>query len=118
LYFVEGEYTLPLYAYRCTQCGHKFEKIQRFSAKPEKACPECGGALERPLTAPGLKFKGSGFYVNDYSVKSSAPAAEAAPAASKSEPAAPKPQTKTMAETPCGGSCATCPAAAAAAPAK
>ena len=32
---------MPLYAYRCTQCGHKFEKIQNFSAEPEMVCPKC-----------------------------------------------------------------------------
>ena len=94
---------MPLYAYRCTQCGHKFEKIQNFSAKPEQVCPKCHGLLERPLTAPGLKFKGAGWYVNDYAAKSSAPATESA------KPAA-------EATTPCGGSCgAACPAVAAAA---
>jgi putative FmdB family regulatory protein len=92
-----------LYAYRCTQCGHRFEKIQHFRTEAEKVCPECGGVLERPLTAPGLKFKGSGWYVNDYPAKSSAQAAEAAP----------KSETKPEAQTPCGGNCATCPAAAA-----
>jgi len=65
---------LPLYAYRCTQCGHRFEKIQNFSAEPELECPKCGGMLERPLTAPRLHFKGAGWYVNDYAAKSSAPA--------------------------------------------
>jgi putative FmdB family regulatory protein len=67
---------LPLYAYRCTQCGHSFEKIQNFSDEPEQVCPKCGGVLERPLTAPRLQFKGAGWYVNDYAAKSSAPAAE------------------------------------------
>jgi putative FmdB family regulatory protein len=67
-----GKRTLPLYAYRCTQCGHRFEKIQNFSAEPETECPECHGVLERPLTAPGLSFKGAGWYVNDYAAKSSA----------------------------------------------
>ena len=66
----EGIKSLPLYPYRCTQCGHRFEKIQKFGAKPEKVCPKCGGALERPLTAPGLSFKGAGWYVNDYAAKS------------------------------------------------
>ncbi len=60
---------MPLYAYRCTQCGHRFEKIQSFSAEPETVCPKCGGVLERPLTAPALQFKGAGWYVNDYSSK-------------------------------------------------
>jgi putative FmdB family regulatory protein len=69
---VEGTGTLPLYPYRCTQCGHKFEKIQHFNSAPEKICPQCGGVLERTLTAPGLSFKGAGWYVNDYASKSSA----------------------------------------------
>jgi len=60
-----------LYPYRCTQCGHRFEKIQHFKSEPEKVCPECGGALERILTAPGLSFKGAGWYVNDYAAKGS-----------------------------------------------
>ena len=63
---------MPLYAYRCTQCGHKFEKIQNFSAKQETECPKCHGVLERPLTAPRLNFKGAGWYVNDYASPSSA----------------------------------------------
>jgi putative FmdB family regulatory protein len=63
-----------LYAYRCTQCGYHFEKIQHFSAKQERVCPKCHGVLERPLTAPRLNFKGSGWYVNDYAAKSVAPA--------------------------------------------
>jgi putative FmdB family regulatory protein len=65
---------LPLYAYRCTQCGHSFEKIQSFSDQPEQVCPKCGGKLERPLTAPRFQFKGAGWYVNDYASKSSTPA--------------------------------------------
>lgn len=82
---------MPLYAYRCTKCGYEFEKIQSFSAKPEAVCPQCGGALERPLTAPAFNFKGAGWYVNDYASRPAAggsnkPAAETAPAAdSKSE---------------------------------
>lgn len=67
---------MPLYAYRCTQCGHRLEKIQNFSAEPETVCPKCGGVLERPLTAPRLHFKGAGWYVNDYAAKSSEPAAD------------------------------------------
>lgn len=63
--------TLPLYEYRCTQCGNRFEKIQSFKSKPLTECPKCGGPLVRPLTAPALQFKGAGWYVNDYAGKSS-----------------------------------------------
>ena len=67
---------MPLYPYRCTKCGHRFEKIQSFNAEPETNCPKCAGQLERLLTAPGLQFKGAGWYVNDYASKGSS-AAEA-----------------------------------------
>ncbi len=55
---------MPLYPYRCTQCGHRLEKIQKFNDEPLTECPKCGGALERLLTAPGLKFVGTGWYAN------------------------------------------------------
>ena len=66
-----GQTPLPMYPYRCTACGHKFEKIQSFSAEPETICPKCGGPLARILTAPGLNFKGAGWYINDYAPKGS-----------------------------------------------
>jgi putative FmdB family regulatory protein len=69
---------LPLYAYRCTQCGHRFEKIQHFRSEPERVCPVCKGVLERPLTAPRLHFKGPGWYVNDYAAKVSPSTSESA----------------------------------------
>ena len=83
---------MPLYAYRCTQCGHKFEKIQNFSADPETVCPKCGGVLERPLTAPRLNFKGAGWYINDYASKSSDSSSESASSETK-------PETKSPAKT-------------------
>ncbi len=62
---------MPLYEYQCKKCGHRFEKIQKFSDKPIKKCPECGGAVEQVLSAPAVQFKGSGWYVTDYAKKSS-----------------------------------------------
>lgn len=64
---------MPLYEYRCKQCGHQFEKIQSFSAPEEKECPVCHGEVERLLSAPAIQFKGSGWYVNDYAGKKSGP---------------------------------------------
>ncbi len=89
---------MPLYPYRCTKCGHKFEKIQHFGAKPEEVCPKCGGVLERTLTAPGLNFKGAGWYVNDYAAKSSGASSDAAPA-DKKPAAETKSEGKTEAKT-------------------
>jgi putative FmdB family regulatory protein len=61
---------MPLYEYLCKKCGHRFEKIQKFSDKPVKKCPECGGAVEQVISAPAVQFKGSGWYVTDYAKKS------------------------------------------------
>jgi putative FmdB family regulatory protein len=84
-----------LYAYRCTQCGHKFEKIQNFSAEPELECPKCHGLLERPLTAPRLHFKGAGWYVNDYAAKSPSSASESgSESAAKSDNGTTSPESK------------------------
>ena len=98
---------MPLYPYRCTACGHRFEKIQKFGAKPEKVCPKCGGALERTLTAPGLNFKGAGWYVNDYPAKGSSSkdgksAAESAPSKKKTGTEA-KTEAKTESKSTSGG---------------
>ena len=65
---------MPLYEYECKKCGHRFEKIQKFSDKPMKKCPDCGGRVEQTISAPAVQFKGSGWYVTDYARKSQAPA--------------------------------------------
>ena len=57
---------MPLYEYQCKQCGHRFEKIQSFSAPEIKECPVCGGETEKMISAPSFQFKGSGWYVSDY----------------------------------------------------
>jgi putative FmdB family regulatory protein len=57
---------VPLYEYQCKQCGHRFEKIQSFSAAEIKECPVCKGEVEKLLSAPSFQFKGSGWYVSDY----------------------------------------------------
>src|SRR2546423_5764911 len=66
---IEVEPELPLYEYQCRKCGHRFEKIQKFSASPARKCPECGGAVERLISASAVQFKGSGWYVTDYARK-------------------------------------------------
>jgi putative FmdB family regulatory protein len=66
----QEEHRVPIYEYECKKCGHRFEKIQKFSDDPIKECPKCGGALEQVLNAPAVQFKGSGWYVTDYARKS------------------------------------------------
>ena len=62
--------SVPIYEYQCKKCKHKFEKIQKFSDRPIKKCPECGGPVEQLLSSPAVQFKGSGWYVTDYGRRS------------------------------------------------
>jgi putative FmdB family regulatory protein len=57
---------VPIYEYECESCDERFELMQKFSDKPVKKCPKCGGAVHKVLSAPALVFKGSGWYVTDY----------------------------------------------------
>jgi putative FmdB family regulatory protein len=57
---------MPLYEYLCGSCGHRFERIQKFSDAPLTECPSCGGAVEKQLSSPAIQFKGSGWYITDY----------------------------------------------------
>ncbi len=57
---------MPLYEYACEKCGKVFEVIEKFSDQPLTVHAECGGKVERLLSAPALHFKGSGFYITDY----------------------------------------------------
>jgi putative FmdB family regulatory protein len=76
---------MPLHEYECKKCGHRFERIQKFSDPPVKKCPECGGKVEQLLSAPAVQFKGSGWYVTDYARKSSGSSASGSDSGSKSD---------------------------------
>jgi len=65
---------LPLFEYKCRKCGHRFEKIEKYTASAVKTCPKCGAKAERQLAAPAIQFKGSGWYVTDYAGKGSSAA--------------------------------------------
>src|SRR5215467_14266841 len=60
---------MPLYEYQCDSCGHRFERIQRFSDAPIETCPKCGKPIRKLLSSPAFQFKGSGWYVTDYARK-------------------------------------------------
>jgi putative FmdB family regulatory protein len=60
---------MPLYEYQCDACGHRFEKIQKFSDPLVDTCPVCGGAVRKLISSPAIQFKGSGFYITDYPKK-------------------------------------------------
>ena len=60
---------MPIYEYECGRCQHRFELIQKFSYKPVRKCPECNGKVERLISPPAIRFKGTGWYVTDYAKK-------------------------------------------------
>jgi len=58
---------MPVYLYRCENCGVQFEKTQKFTDAPLTVCPECGRKALRKVYQPvGIVFKGSGFYATDH----------------------------------------------------
>src|SRR3546814_5816230 len=58
---------MPIYAYKCSACGHAKDALQKFSDAPLTVCPECGQAtFTKQVTAAGFQLKGSGWYVTDF----------------------------------------------------
>ena len=58
---------MPIYEYRCQQCGHHLERIQRLSDAPLADCPACKKpALQRLISAAAFRFKGGGWYETDF----------------------------------------------------
>ncbi|MCL4842529.1 MAG: zinc ribbon domain-containing protein [Bryobacteraceae bacterium] len=57
---------MPLYEYKCANCGEVFEVMQKFADAPLTTHEGCGGAVERLISSPALQFKGTGWYITDY----------------------------------------------------
>lgn len=58
---------MPIYAYRCTSCGHAKDVLQKVSDPLLTDCPACGAAtFVKQVTAAGFQLKGSGWYVTDF----------------------------------------------------
>ena len=61
------EFDMPIYAYRCNDCGFEKDVLQKFSDAPLSDCPQCHQpAFHRMVTAPTFQLKGSGWYVTDF----------------------------------------------------
>lgn len=57
---------MPIYEYRCQDCNHEFERMQRFSDPPIAVCPTCDGSVQKLISRSAFHLKGSGWYVTDY----------------------------------------------------
>ena len=81
---------MPVYTYRCENCGVQFERHQSFTDAPLKTCPECRKkSLKKVITPSKVIFKGSGFYATD----------NRSPSGSSSEKSSEKKESKTEAKT-------------------
>lgn len=58
---------MPIYTYRCENCGVQFDRQQSYSDQSLTRCPECNkNALRKVYLPVGIVFKGSGFYSTDH----------------------------------------------------
>ena len=58
---------MPIYEYRCAECGHQEDHLQKASERPLSKCPSCGKkAYKKLLSAAGFQLKGSGWYATDF----------------------------------------------------
>jgi putative FmdB family regulatory protein len=63
---------MPIYAYRCSSCGHAKDVLQKLSDAALTACPACGAStFAKQVTAAGFQLKGSGWYATDFTGGSS-----------------------------------------------
>jgi len=66
---------MPIYEYRCAECGHQEDHLQKVSEKPLSKCPACGKkAYKKLLSAAGFQLKGSGWYATDFKTAAKKPA--------------------------------------------
>lgn len=92
---------MPTYSYRCPECGHEYEKIQRFTDNSRAKCPECGARGERVITGGGgLIFKGSGFYITDYQRAPEKAKAEATEESGGKKAEKPEPKSDSAGKSP------------------
>jgi len=103
---------MPIYAYRCSSCGHAKDVLQKMSDAPLSTCPACGAeTFSKQVTAAGFQLKGSGWYATDFKGGGAAATSVAAPSTDAAAPAAPAADSgssgaSSAAPASCGGSCA------------
>ena len=119
---------MPIYAYKCSNCGFEKDALQKMSDAPLTDCPSCGEpALKKQVTAAGFQLKGSGWYVTDFRNGNNAgnkPATGVAPAtggdaaSAKTDTAAPAASDSKTSSSDSSGGSTSAAAAPATAPAK
>ena len=91
---------MPLYEYQCEACQRRFEVIRKFSDPELQVCTLCGkGPVQRLLSSPAIQFKGSGWYITDYSQKGKSGSESSTSSSSTSDSKAGSSETTAKAET-------------------
>ena len=93
---------MPIYEYQCEGCADKFEVKQSMKDDPLTICQKCGKHVQRLISSPAIMFKGSGWYVTDYSdkMKPSSGSEAAAPTTGEKKEAAPSTSDQTASTAP------------------
>jgi len=98
---------MPIYAYRCSSCGHSKDVLQKMSDAPLTTCPACGvETFSKQVTAAGFQLKGSGWYATDFRGGAGASAAASAGAAGATSSAPTDSGTNTTSGNSDGGASA------------
>lgn len=84
---------MPIYEYKCLDCGVHLEKMQKISEEPLQICEKCGGKLKKQLSLSGFQFKGAGWYVTDYAGNKADKIAEKGEKSEKTEKSSPAEST-------------------------
>lgn len=88
--------SVPIYDYRCDECGNAFSAVRSYSEGPVEKCPNCGKRPRRLITTPAIVFKGSGWYKTDSRGKAPSEGGEPAKTEAKTDT---KTEAKTEAKT-------------------
>jgi putative FmdB family regulatory protein len=72
---------MPIYEYKCTECGKYYEIMQKITDEPLAECTKCGGNMKKMISNTSFVLKGTGWYATDYAGKapSAGPKSEKAP---------------------------------------
>jgi putative FmdB family regulatory protein len=99
---------MPIYEYRCGDCGQQKDYLQKISDAPIDTCPACGSkAFSKAMSAAGFQLKGNGWYATDFKSGSTAKSAAATESSASAEPSKPEGSAKTeSASASCSPGCA------------
>jgi len=58
---------MPIYEYKCSECGHVMDALQGVNDSPLEVCPECSEkSLKKLISAPNFRLSGEGWYETDF----------------------------------------------------